>query len=535
MFDVSRVAVVFLAGCGSSDTSEKTVIALNQDAAVVTIAAGKLRGYVDGSTYIFKGVPYAQADRFEEPQEVDAWEGIRDAQVYGDICPQKDASAGLSDILVEHRFWPQANDESKIQTLNIWTQSIDASEAKPVIVWLHGGGYESGASNFQYAYDGTNMSSYGDVVVVSVNHRLNCLGYLDLSYYGDVYAQTENLGQKDLLAALQWVQDNISSFGGDPNNVTLMGQSGGAGKVLTLMETPTADGLYDKVICESSGYRNVTKEDACLIGKRTVELLGLTEDTIDQIRTVDYETLAAAANQAMSEIAAETGHTLSWSPVVGGSDIPEERWINSSMEDMAKDVPMIIGSVFSEGSSNAYLYVAGAGEDKSALTEEEVDRRLVEKYGDMADEVKQAFAEAYPNKPAADVLYMDTNTYRLTTLAILEARQAQGASDTYSYVWYPEYPVMGGWLPWHCSEIPFFFHNLDKVRLAYGDTSNGEERLQEQVFESLMSFVRTGDPNCEEMTAWPQYGKEHATMIFDYDSWVGEDHDTELLNLVNNR
>lgn len=204
----------------------------------VLVTGGKIHGYQLDGTFIFKGVPYAQAKRFHLPQPPEPWEGIRETASYGYVCPMLQQDTPVNELLAPHRYWPQ--DENYLN-LNIWTQSLDGK--KPVVVWIHGGAFSTGSSIERKVYNGENMSRLGDCVVVSVNHRLNILGYFDLSEYGEEYADSANLGQEDLIAALRWIQENIRAFGGDPNNVTLVGQSGGGMKISCLMQMPAADGL----------------------------------------------------------------------------------------------------------------------------------------------------------------------------------------------------------------------------------------------------------------------------------------------------
>ena len=221
----------------------------NLNPPVVSLKAGKLRGLREGKTYSFLGVRYAEAERFGQPKPVQAWENVKSAQVYGAVCPSPLQTAVSGDELVfPHRFWP-ANENC--QYLNVWTQNLTPATKKPVMVWMHGGGFTNGSSMEGYAYDGRSLSEFGDVVVVSVNHRLNIIGTLDLSAYGQEYANSRQTGMADLVASLEWVHDNIEAFGGDPNNVMIFGQSGGGGKVERLMHMPAAKGLFHKVSAQS--------------------------------------------------------------------------------------------------------------------------------------------------------------------------------------------------------------------------------------------------------------------------------------------
>lgn len=226
----------------------------SQKTPIVRTKAGDLRGmYVDG-TYMFFGVKYAEAKRFHMPKPVQPWTGVKEATSYGYVCPLLNQEAPSGEVLVPHRYWPMDED---CLNLNVWTQSINREAKKPVMVWLHGGGFYAGSSIEHVAYDGENMSKYGDVVVVSLNHRLNILGYCNLEAYGEEYANSGNAGNADMVEALRWIHDNIEAFGGDPDNVTLFGQSGGGMKVWTLLQTPAADGPFSQRHHSKRSYRRL--------------------------------------------------------------------------------------------------------------------------------------------------------------------------------------------------------------------------------------------------------------------------------------
>ena len=260
---------------------------------IVQTKAGKLRGFRSEGTYIFHGIQYATARRFHQPEPVKPWKGIKNALAYGYVCPLLEQDEPHNEVMIPHRYWPM---DENCQYLNIWTQSLDQNAKKPVMVWLHGGGFFAGSSIEQVAYDGENLSRYGDVVVVSLNHRLNILGYLDLSPFGEEYENSANAGTSDMVAALQWIHDNIAAFGGDPENVTLFGQSGGGMKVWTLMQTPAADGLFHKGIIQSGVIRSFAEEDDGTDGAQIVNALlkELKLKKVKQLETVPYPLLAQA-------------------------------------------------------------------------------------------------------------------------------------------------------------------------------------------------------------------------------------------------
>jgi para-nitrobenzyl esterase len=279
---------------------------------VVQVKGGKLRGLKDGKIFTFLGIPYAQAERFEMPKAVPSWEGIKGAQVWGPVCPIPQAtSVGSDDVVFPHRFWVE---NENCQVLNVWTQSLSAKAQKPVMVWMHGGGFTNGSAMESYAYDGKTLSEFGDVVVVSVNHRLNIIGTLDLSAYGPEYAHSRYTGMADVVAALEWVHDNIEAFGGDPGNVTIFGQSGGGGKVTRLMHMPAAHGLFHKVISESGGSLNYRHTDPAqsiehqqAIAAATLKNLSLDSSRMDELKKVPYRDLLAAGTSATQSLAKQTG------------------------------------------------------------------------------------------------------------------------------------------------------------------------------------------------------------------------------------
>ncbi len=203
--------------------------------------------------FTFKGIPYATSERFTAPQKPAPWSVTRSSMSYGPVCPT-DPTTTVNDAFefaFNHNLG-YANEHC--QTLNVWTQKLNDGKKRPVMVWLHGGGFTAGSSIELPSYDGENLAKKGDVVLVSINHRLNILGFLDLSAYGDKYKNSGNAGLADIVAALQWVKQNIDQFGGDPDNVTIFGQSGGGGKVTCMMNTPVAKGLFHKAIVESGSY-----------------------------------------------------------------------------------------------------------------------------------------------------------------------------------------------------------------------------------------------------------------------------------------
>lgn len=486
---------------------------------VVETKAGKLRGYQWEGTYIFKGIRYARAKRFQLPEEAEPWEGVREAASYGFVCPMLTRDNPQGELLVPHRYWPQDED---CLSLNIWSQSLDRSAKKPVLFWIHGGAFSMGSSIEQKAYNGENMSKYGDVVVVTVNHRLNILGYFDMSPYGEKYAGSANAGQADLVAALLWVRDNIEAFGGDPGNVTIFGQSGGGMKVSSLMQTPEADGLFHKGMIMSGVAGDIlpySTGDSRPLIRAMLEELGLTEDEASRLETIPYHDLAAAYNRVSPAVAGAGGY-------IGCTPKPDDFYKGEGpavgFTEHAKTIPVMVGTVFGE------FAMAPLPFNKEQIPEAELEAVLDNRFQGRGKELKAVFAEAYPGKNPADLLTLDT-IFRGPTREFVRALAAAGGS-VYSYLFALEFPYQNQKTAWHCSDIPFVFHNTELVPVA--NIPEVSDRLQEQIFGAVMAFSRTGKPEYEGLPQWPASREDdEATMIFDRVCEVRHNHDDRLLKL----
>ena len=338
---------------------------------------------------------------------------------YGPVCPM-DPTTTVNDEFEFpfHHNWGYTNENCL--TLNVWTPGINDNKKRPVMVWFHGGGFTAGSYVELPSYDGENISRKGDVVLVSVNHRLNVLGFLDLSAYGDKYKSSPNAGLLDLVAALQWIKQNIAQFGGDPGNVTIFGQSGGGGKVTSLMNAPSAKGLFHKAIVESGSYLSGFTEQS--ISKRVtaalLEELQLQPSQVDSLQTISYERLNAAGKKALSKVAAAMkaeGKTvpqfgLSWGPVLDGSFLPYQPTDAAAIE-IAKNVPMLVGSTKNEFTP----FIPGSRD----ITMENAKISLQKKYGDKTDAYMAAVKKAYPEttKPSD---YIDIDVFSAPALSVMQ-------------------------------------------------------------------------------------------------------------------
>lgn len=490
----------------------------DQSGPIVQTKQGKLRGFTVDGTYIFHGIRYAVARRFHAPQPVKPWKGIKNALAYGYVCPLLEQDEPSNEVMIPHRYWPM---DENCQYLNIWTQSLDAAAKKPVMVWLHGGGFFAGSSIEQVAYEGENLSRYGDVVVVSLNHRLNVLGYLDLSPFGAQYANSANAGTDDMVAALKWIHENIAAFGGDPENVTLFGQSGGGMKVWTLMQTPAADGLFHKGIVQSGVIADFQKEqtdDGTAIVNALMEELKLTR--VQQLETVPYPLLAQAYLKAAPTVEAQ-GHYVGGNPKANAYYAGDP--LKVGFREHAKTVPVLIGTVLGEFSFMPALPRAVKASQKKVAA-------LMEKrYGGHAQEVGGLFAAAYPEKDGSDALFVDS-LFRAPTVEFIEKKAQCPESATYSYLFTYTFPYDGGHIAWHCSEIPFVFHNTALVNVCNGGKVT--DRLEQQMSDAWLNFARTGNPNSPNLPQWPVCTPgDEACMIFDENCRVAHNHDHALVKL----
>lgn len=514
--------------------------------AVVDTKAGKLQGYIKDGIYNYKGVEYAHAKRFMPPVKVANWSGIHTAMSYGSIAPQ--LTDKKNDIFPPHWYWPHweahnQNQDENCQNLNIWTPGIKDGKKRPVMIWLHGGGFSMGSASVEDVYDGQNLSHKGDIVVVSVNHRLNSLGYLNLSAYGEKYKYSANVGILDIVAALQWVHDNIEQFGGDPNNVTLFGQSGGGAKILTLMSMPRTKGLFNKAIVESGAIEtmgmtlpdnNATKPIAAL----TLEKLGLKANQVDELQNIPYEKLSEAANSAYTQIAKELGPgklypTMGWAPVVDGNIIPKQP-VEGGFQAQAKDIPLLIGTVLNEWTTMDQMVnmTSAQSDNKNTWSNKKIRERLEKKYGAQTDDIIKAFRKAYPDKKDVDALFVDS-WLRTQAVHTANLKYDQQGAPVYNYIFTWETPVMGGYaMAYHCSELPFVFDNIALSGTATGATPEAYA-LSDKISQAWINFARTGNPSTNNLPTWPAYTRKNgATMILDNTSVVRYHHDDALMKFL---
>lgn len=523
------------AGCcprkGCCSSGEDSGILASSSVAVAQTANGKVAGYIQDGVTIFKGIPYAKADRFEAPVQADSWEGIRSCRQYGPVSPQGARSGWANDEIAFAFNWNDGVQGEDCLRLNVWTPALD-SRKRPVMVWLHGGGYSAGSGQELPSYDGTSLAFAEDVVVVSINHRLNVLGFLDLSAYGEKYAKSANAGLLDIVASLKWVRDNIAAFGGDPSNVTIFGQSGGGGKVTTLLATPCAKGLFHKAIVQSgSMLRTMESKYSRKIGIATVRNLGLDASSIDKISEVPYGELLAAGEKAIAQVKAEADRDgvasfiFGWAPTVDGAVLPSQPF-DPQAPAISADIPMIIGTTRHEFSMTTYVpALRNAGR-------EEVIGILKGRYGEGTERFLELFAKAYPGSKPADMLDADF-VFRPSAIEQALRKSLQGAAPVYMYMFNWESPVLDGILrSTHCMEIPFVFNNADRHASMTGGGAQAME-LASKMSHCWAEFARCGKPSAEGLPEWePFEAEKRAVMFFDNTCKMSYSHDKELMDFI---
>jgi para-nitrobenzyl esterase len=515
---------------------EQLPIQTGSDVAVVQTNSGKVRGYIHKGTYTYKGIPYAKAKRFEAPQKPDSWEGIRSSMTYGPVAPLLTPTTQVADEseFLFHHDWGYTNEDCL--RLNIWSPGVNDGKKRPVMFWIHGGGYTAGSSQELPSYDGESISKKGDVVLVSINHRLNILGFLDLSEYGGKYKLSANASFLDLIASLQWVRDNISNFGGDPNNVTIFGQSGGGGKVSTLMSSPMAKGLFHKAIVQSGVWSDF--QDNAIskrIGSAVLNELGLIPSRVDSIQKIPYDKLVAAGNKALQKVREQLasegkpvgpGLRFGWGPTLDGEFLPYNMSDPKALA-LSAGIPLMLGST-----KNEFMQSLRNPELRKA-TEDQVREHLKRQWGDKTDAYIAAAKRAYTNNTRPNDLVDIDGFFRRGMVAQANVKSSNGNAPVFMYLFAWQSPVMGGdYKATHCMDIPFTMNNIARCEEMTGGGRDAYA-LADKMSQAWINFARFGDPNHKGLPQWPKYNTEGgATMMFDNTSVIRSHPDKELLELL---
>lgn len=493
----------------------------------VEISSGKVRGTAHDGISAFKGIPYGAPTggkmRFMPPAKPAAWSGVRDCVAFGHQSPQ---NMNYVEVLA-----PQANgtaegyDEDCL-SLNVWTPDPSANKRRPVMFWCHGGGYAQESGSWPWV-NGEALARRGDVVVVTINHRLNLFGYFDLGEVGgEKYAASGNAGMLDLVAGLTWVRDNISQFGGDPSQVMIFGESGGGAKVSTLLAMPAARGLFHRAAIQSGpGIRANTHDAANALTQAMLAKLGIGPNRIDDLQTLPADTLLSA----MKSVLATPGVRGSFGPVLDPKILPAHPF-DPTAPEISSEIPLIIGCNRQESTLFSLR-----DEDAFRLTEEGLAKRIAALAPDVdAPRIIKTYKAVYPASSPSDIYFMAATDrgMRRNSIRLAERKVAQHSASVYMYLFAWKSPALQGKLrsP-HTAEIPFVFDNTEIPQYMTAHTK-AEHELAARMSGAWIQFARSGTPDHKNIPAWPKYDFEkRATMIFDTTCQIVNDPDQETREL----
>lgn len=510
--------------------------------AIAETKYGKVQGFLLRNIYNFRGIPYGAntggKNRFMPPLEPESWEGVYPAIWWGSSAPQimDNRYANVYASFIDH--WNYDDISEDCLRLNIWTPGIMDGRKRPVLVWLHGGGYINGNAIEQDGYNGENLSRKGDIVFCSINHRLGPLGFSDLSAVGgEKYANSGNVGALDMIAALKWVKENINNFGGDQDNVTIIGQSGGGSKVCTLAAMPDAKGLFHKAVALSgSTIEAKDREDSRKVGQYILEESGFLPSEVDKLQEMPWKDYILLADKAIKRWAGEAGITdfykSRFGPVADSINIPKGKFF-ADPDGLSSDVPLLISSTFHEWILSRFM------PELEFITEEKAKEALKEKgvftpgLGDKAGEVYDTYAKLFPEAKPIEIMALIASN-RKGVIKTANAKSKQKA------------PVYVAWFGWksplldnrmrafHCLDICFWFYNTD-LMLTHTGGGKRPRLLSEKMADALVRFMKTGNPNGEGLPEWPEYKPENGeTMILNDIPEVKNDPDGEARILLEN-
>ena len=509
------------------------ILLVGDNIAVTNTEYGKVRGYQLRGIQYFLGMPYGAdtsgANRFMPPQKPKPWTDVYPALWWGDSAPQDMENRYANKFYSFRDHWNYGDVSEDCLRINVFTPAVNDGRKRPVLFWIHGGGFINGNAIEQDGYNGENFARLGNVVFCSINHRLGPLGYCDLAGVGgEKFAASGNAGMLDIVAALEWVRDNIANFGGDPGNVTIMGQSGGGAKVCILTAMPSAKGLFHKaVVLSGAARKSGEKEFSEKLGAAVVKESGISAAEFDKLQAMPWKEFYAIAMKAQHAVAREAGPGLmhGFSPVVDGTILPQNPY-DPVAAPTAANVPMIISSVREEQS------VSWTDPALESMTMEQAVERLKVRagfgrgFGDKAQAVFEAYAKAFPGAKPVEIWCLASSN-RQSVVALADVKSKQPA------------PVFVDWFAWqpplfdhrihafHCVDICFWFHNTD-LMLTHTGGGARPRALSAKMAGALLQFMKTGDPNGAGLPKWPRYSAAKGeTMVFDDTCVAKNDPDRE--------
>jgi len=511
------------------------ILLVGDNIALTNTQYGKVRGYELRGINYFLGMPYGAdtsgANRFMPPQKPKPWTEVYPALWWGNTAPQNMENRYANKFASFRDHWNYDDVSEDCLRINVFTPAVNDGKKRPVMFWIHGGGFTNGNGIEQDGYYGENLARLGNVVFCSINHRLGPLGFCNLAGVGgEKFAASGNVGMMDIVAALEWVRDNIANFGGDPGNVTIMGQSGGGAKVCNLTAMPSAKGLFHKaVVLSGASRRSGEKAYSEKLGAEVLKEAGLGPADLDKLQAMPWKDFYAMATKAQQRVAKEAGPgggmTRGFGPVVDGSILPAHPY-DPVAAPTAADVPMIISSVENEQS------ISWADSSLESMTMEQVVARLKERagfgggFGDKAEEIVAAYAKAFPGRKPVEIWSLASSN-RQSVVALADVKSKQPA------------PVYVDWFTWqpplfdnrirafHCVDISFWFYNTD-LMLTHTGGGPRPRALSAKMAGALLQFMKTGNPNGGGLPNWPKYSSAKGeTMVLDDTCEAKNDPDKE--------
>jgi para-nitrobenzyl esterase len=501
-------ALAVVASMGTQATSHTADL-------IVRTKQGLLEGQPSKGAYSFLGIHYgadtAGANRFLPPRPPASWSGVRKADQMGNRCPQPTVNMpGEMGTVLSFSDLPMSEN---CLVLNVWTPRVHDQAKRPVMVWLHGGGFFLGSGGDKY-YEGSNLSAKNDVVVVTLNHRLAAFGYLYLGdSAGPQYAASNLAGMLDIVQALQWVKENIAQFGGDPGNVTIFGQSGGGSKVSTLMAMPAAQGLFHKAIIESGAAVRVgTVADAAATRDKLLTLLGMKTVAIDALQKLPMQDLITASGKA---------GLLAFVPAMDGKILPTQPF-DPVASPLSASVPVMVGSTKDEA-TNVFL----TDPTWQTMTDSDLTQRVSATIGPQ--QAAKAIELYRSNAPDDKPMHLFTSIvtdqmFTHSSVLLAERKLAQRSAPVYMYKINWESPVLGGKLrsP-HAVELPFVFDNVD-VSAGLVGAGATQDQMAQLMSRTFAAFARSGNPDVQGYPHWPEYALEkRETFVYDIPPRVAAD------------
>jgi len=501
----------------------------NKSEPVAETSFGKVRGYLNDGVYTFKGIRYAAStagvNRFMPPRKPEPWSDVQDCLAWGPLAPQSlgtsraNPAAGMGEsfgiFFGTNTESPTGQNEDCLM-LNIFTPGLGDGGKRPVMVWIHGGGFGIGTGSAARS-DGTHLARRQNVVSVSITHRLGALGYCHLGEFDPDFAHSGNVGQLDLIEALEWIRDNIEAFGGDSNRVMVHGESGGGGKIATLLGMPEAKGLFQSAILQSGTANRLPKpQKAAEYAEMLLKELQISKNEIKRLQQIPFGQLISAASQL--EMRSGAGMLRGFVPVMGTADLPASPL--DAVANGSAPIPIMLGCTKHEMA----LMLMGSGTDPKDVTNERLDGQIHAMYGDKASELLEGYRDVHPDYSPGDMLVriMTDATMRTGAIRMAEAHVKSGGAPTYMYMFTWESPKLPHLKAAHGIDGTFYFDNTETVGIAVGNPE--AQTLAKIASTAWANFARDGKPSAEGLPDWPEYSLEkRETMILSASPHVEND------------